>query len=159
MFWPIVIKYIGHAMWFGRFWDQHLWQLNRLERKTINATYLLFMYILRNQNSINNIAWAMVGACSDQKFECNLKNFANSWPSVSNFKSFFRSLDQFLLTAGQNNLGNKILFLWSIIVMYLQFARHFFSYCFNHKLTFVIKVYLSRGPIQFVITFAGTWKS
>ena len=38
----------------------------------------------------------------------HLKNFANSRPSASNFKSFYRSLEQFFLTAvGQNNIGNK----------------------------------------------------
>ena len=38
----------------------------------------------------------------------NLKNFANSWPSALNFKSFSRSLEQFFLTVGQNNFGNKV---------------------------------------------------
>ena len=38
-----------------------------------------------------------------------LKIFANSWPSASNFKSFSQSLEQFFLTVGQNNFGNKIL--------------------------------------------------
>ena len=41
----------------------------------------------------------------------DLKNFANSRPSASNFKSFSRSQEQFLLTVGQNNFGNKIPFL------------------------------------------------
>ena len=41
----------------------------------------------------------------------DLKNFANSQPSASNFKSFSRSLEQFFLTVGQNNFGNKIPFL------------------------------------------------
>jgi hypothetical protein len=36
------------------------------------------------------------------------KFFANSWPSASNFKSFFRLLEQFFLTVDQNNFGNKI---------------------------------------------------
>ena len=35
------------------------------------------------------------------------KNFANSQLSASNFKSFFQSLEQFFLTVGQNNFGNK----------------------------------------------------
>jgi hypothetical protein len=35
--------------------------------------------------------------------------FANSWPSALNFKSFSQSLEQFFLTVGQNNFGNKIL--------------------------------------------------
>ena len=38
----------------------------------------------------------------------DLKNFENSRPSASNFKSFSRSLEQFFLTVGQNNFGNKI---------------------------------------------------
>ena len=37
----------------------------------------------------------------------NLKIIANSQPSVSNFKSFSRSLEQFFLTVGQNNFGPK----------------------------------------------------
>ena len=38
----------------------------------------------------------------------DLKNFANSQPSASKFKSFSRSLEQFFLTVGQKNFGNKI---------------------------------------------------
>jgi hypothetical protein len=38
----------------------------------------------------------------------DLKNFANSQPSASNFKSFSRSVEQFFLTVGKNNYGNKI---------------------------------------------------
>ena len=40
----------------------------------------------------------------------DLKIFANSQPSAWNFKSFSRSLEQFFLTVGQNNFGNKIPF-------------------------------------------------
>ena len=41
----------------------------------------------------------------------DLKNFANSRPSSSNFKSFSPSpLWQFFLTVDQNNVGNKIPF-------------------------------------------------
>jgi hypothetical protein len=40
----------------------------------------------------------------------DLKNFENYRPSASNFKSFSQSLEQFFLTVGQNNFGNKILF-------------------------------------------------
>ena len=39
-----------------------------------------------------------------------LKNFANSWPSVLNFKIFSRSLVQFYLKVGQNNFGDKMSF-------------------------------------------------
>ena len=38
----------------------------------------------------------------------DLKNFANSRPSASNFKSFSRSQEQFFLEVGQNNFFNKI---------------------------------------------------
>ena len=37
--------------------------------------------------------------------------FANSRPSVSNFKIFSQSLEQFFLTVGQINFGNKIPFM------------------------------------------------
>ena len=40
----------------------------------------------------------------------DLKIFANSRPSASNFKSFSQSLEFFFLTVGQNNFGNKIPF-------------------------------------------------
>jgi hypothetical protein len=40
----------------------------------------------------------------------DLKIFTNSRPSASNIKSFSRSLEQFFLTVGQNNFGNKIPF-------------------------------------------------
>ena len=38
----------------------------------------------------------------------DLNIFANSRPSASNFIFFSRSLEQFFLTVGQNNFGNKI---------------------------------------------------
>ena len=36
----IVIKYGGHAVWFGPVLDQHLWQLSRLawKQKNVNTT-------------------------------------------------------------------------------------------------------------------------
>ena len=41
----------------------------------------------------------------------HLKHFANSRPSASSLKSFSWSIEQFFLTVGQNNFGNKIPFL------------------------------------------------
>ena len=38
----------------------------------------------------------------------DLKNFANSRPSASDFKSLSRSLEHFFLTVGLNNFVNKI---------------------------------------------------
>ena len=40
----------------------------------------------------------------------DLKTFANSRPSASNFKTLSRSLVYFFFTIGQNNFGNKIPF-------------------------------------------------
>ena len=51
----------------------------------------------------------------------DLKNFANSWLSASNFKSFSWSVEQFFLTVGQNNFGNKI----PNFTFYL-ISKHFF---------------------------------
>ena len=58
----------------------------------------------------------------------DLKNFANSRPSASNFKSFSRSLEQFFLTVGQNDFGNKmpLLLLLLLSVLVLQYFVHFF---------------------------------
>ena len=58
--------------------------------------------------------------------------FENSRPSASNFKSFSRSLDQFFLTVGQNNFGNKIpMFVFN----------HFWIFCFTNQ----IKAFLSMA--------------
>ena len=46
----------------------------------------------------------------------DLKIFKNSRPSASNFKSFSRSLEQFFLTVGQNNFGNKIPFFFKKLI-------------------------------------------
>ena len=45
----------------------------------------------------------------------DLKKFATSRPSASNFKSFSQSLEHFFLTVGQNNYVNKIPSLLGVI--------------------------------------------
>ena len=72
--------------------------------------------ILPEVPKINNSARIIIGSYAGMTVWINcssdLKNFANSRPSASNFKSFSRSLEKFFLTAvGQNNFGNKIPFL------------------------------------------------
>ena len=57
----------------------------------------------------------------------DLKFFANSRPSASNFKSFSRSLEQFFLTVGQNNFDNKIPFLHCLIATYNILKLQFIS--------------------------------
>ena len=44
----------------------------------------------------------------------DLKIFENVKPSASNFKSFSQSLEQFFLTVGKNNFGNKIPFIFPL---------------------------------------------
>ena len=61
------------------------------------------MSLLNNSN--HQIITVWINCSSD------LKKFANSRPSASNFKIFSWSLEQFFLTVGQNNFGNKIPFL------------------------------------------------
>ena len=55
----------------------------------------------------------------------DLKNFANSRPSVSNFKRFSQSLEQFFLTVCQNNFGNKIPFLRKFMKTRILFQKRF----------------------------------
>ena len=50
-----------------------------------------------------------INCCSE------LTNFANSWPSALNFKTFSQSLEQIFLIVGQNNFGNKIPFLCALL--------------------------------------------
>ena len=62
----------------------------------------------------------------------DLKSFANSRPSASNFKSFSQSLEQFFLTVGQNNFGNKIPFLQFFCQNFiLQINRADFNVCLH----------------------------
>ena len=57
-------------------------------------------------------------------FNVLVKNFANSRPSSSNFKSFSRSLKHFFLSVGQKNFGNKIPFQ---SMEYIVFARPYLA--------------------------------
>ena len=50
-------------------------------------------------------------------YSSDLKMFANSRPSDSNFRSFSRSLEQFFLTVGRNNFGNKIPLLPTLVCL------------------------------------------
>ena len=59
------------------------------------------------------------------KCSSDLKNFANSRPSASNFKSVSRSLEQFFLTVCQNNFGNKIPFLRKFMKTRILFQKRF----------------------------------
>ena len=75
---------------------------------------------MRNFQEQVKKAWTWISCSGD------LKQFANSRPSASNFKSFSRSLEQFFLTVGQNNFDNKIPFLPTTFFLYelLFFHRY-----------------------------------
>ena len=52
----------------------------------------------------------------------DLKCFANSHHSASNFKRFSQSLEQFFLAVGQNNFGNKIPILFLLLLQFNEFS-------------------------------------
>ena len=59
----------------------------------------------------------------------DFKNFANAWPSASNFKSFSQALEHFFLTIDQNDSGNKIQFfppLYCCIILLEKFRNQIF---------------------------------
>ena len=107
-----------------------VWSLIRPSLKLIFLTFpadFYFPIIFTNLNYNCSIFWDLrnlqeqveIAFCYQKLFwpftvwincSCELKNFENSWLSASNFKSFSRSLEQFFLTVGQNNFGNKIPF-------------------------------------------------
>ena len=73
----------------------------------------------------------------------DLKIFANSRPSASNFKFFSWSLEQFFLTVGQNNFGNKIplnYLLANSSTCYCCDIRIVINVCWFIKLIFWFKV-------------------
>ena len=91
--------------------------------KSSNCMFLNLIFFILNSNCFNlldmiNLQKQVKKAFCYQKlfwpftvFSSDLKIVANSRPSASNFKRFSRSLEQFFLTVGQNNFGNKIPFL------------------------------------------------
>ena len=65
---------------------------------------LLDLINLQEQVKKHSVFAVWINCSSD------FKNFENSQPSASKFKSFSRSLEQFFFRVGQNNFGNKIPF-------------------------------------------------
>ena len=76
------------SFWIQIVLNYHIWKTSRNKFKKHPVTKNLFLPF--------NV-W--INCSSD------LKNFANSFPSASNFKKI---LEHFFLTVGQNNFGNKI---------------------------------------------------
>ena len=68
----------------------------------------------------------------------DLKNFANSWPLASNFS---RSVEQFHLTVGQNNFGNKIPFINSMYHVFLSLQYIFAQIKLKKKILWSLLLY------------------
>ena len=96
------------------------WLSSLSPKATYNQSKTRF-YLLHQQNYFSNLFfWILIVQMKAfykkllwhftvwMNRSSDLKTFANSWPSASNFKSFSQSLEQFFLTVGQNNFGNKI---------------------------------------------------
>ena len=77
-------------------------------------------------------------------FSSDLKN---SRPSASNFKSFSQSLEQFFLTVGQNNFGNKIPFFPTFLVK--KFNKYKVSWIEN--ITLWNRDKYGRTPLMFSV--------
>ena len=78
----------------------------------------------------------------------DLKKFANFQPSALNFKCFSRSLEQFFLTVGQNNFGNKIPFLNS-------FTQVIYSWTWVYQMRITGKISLSDSKYRLHRTTAN----
>ena len=73
----------------------------------------------------------------------NLKIFANSQPSASNFKNFSQSVEQFFLTVGQNNFGNKMPFLQFVQPKMNFLISWLFDWLLNHIVTPILELLIS----------------
>ena len=84
----------------------------------------------------------------------DLKIFANSRPSASNFKSFSWSLEQFFLTVGQNNFGNKLPFLFSFLKAKVLFCKEKPDRCMKFTGLFLVKLTFRLRDLQ---SFSKQW--
>ena len=96
------------------------WLSSLSPKATYNQSKTRF-YLLHQQNYFSNLFfWILIVQMKAfykkllwhftvwMNRSSDLKTFANSWPSASNFKS-----EQYFLIVGKNNLGNKIqMFFW-----------------------------------------------
>ena len=81
----------------------------------------------------------------------DLKCFENSQPSASNFKSFSLPLQQFFVTVGQNNFGNKIPFFvgkFNLLTFQVQFGstgiKRFSLFCGAKEVPTLFSTYYSK---------------
>ena len=83
----------------------------------------------------------------------DLKIFANSWPSASNFQKFFSITRAIFLTLGQNNFGNKI----PIIQAHLEKKTFVFNFSIN-VLNWLVKIKYSYEKVQWLIFRFLEWQ-
>ena len=81
----------------------------------------------------------------------DLKCFENSQPSASNFKSFSLPLQQFFVTVGQNNFGNKVPFFvgkFNLLTFQVQFGstgiKRFSLFCGAKEVPTLFSTYYSK---------------
>ena len=91
----------------------------------------------------------------------DLKKFKNSQPSASNFKSFSRWLEQFFLTVGQNNFGNKIPNFLSWMINFDTLSGVFLSICMRiigiKKRRYVTPIWEIILYFSLSITYISIW--
>ena len=73
----------------------------------------------------------------------DLKNFVNSWPSASNFKSFSRSLEQFFLTIAQRSFNPQKVSMW---LHGSTWVFSSFSCSFMHNFSSTLESGIEVGP-------------
>ena len=108
---PIIFSNLNSNVCFKKTWTNYssvslLWFVQVFFETDVNCSSLWGIGNLQvKKPSVTKNCPFLINCSSD------LKNFANSSPSASNFKSFSQSLEHFFLTVGQNNFVNKIPFL------------------------------------------------
>ena len=106
---------------------QYLWDMRNLQEEVKTA----FCY--------QKLFWPFtvwINCSSD------LKIFENSRPSASNFKSFSRSLEQFFLTVGQYNFGNKLV--TTISTTFFLMSSEFQMFCADYNWTIFIHFFINH---------------
>ena len=90
----------------------------------------------------------------------DLKKILNSRPSASNFKKFSQSLEQFFLTVGQNNFGNKIpsiLIVKPMAVQPFNFSSMLLLYAYRSTATLYRVSQISMKIVKWLVASIASW--
>ena len=85
--------------------------------RIFDLRFLVFCF-----DEFSDLLWEKIVLVIEKNFWM-CKNFANSLPSASNFKTFSQTLEHFFLTVGQNNFDKKIPFLMKIYCVYMKLVQ------------------------------------